>query len=225
MGLSAVVARRRSVVASWFLRALALLSIMVAARAALAAPEGPATEALAPDAAPTHGRSCSGLCYVHTHLDLGMGKGLRFNNPYRLQQQLGSDARSLSATATTFDARVGALFGDPLGWHYGAALGLSASLSGVPQQVITPALELAYPLSGYAWARGYLGPGIVTQPDTNVGVEGGLQLVGLLRAGLGAFVTLGYAQYWGAATDQSSATSVPIAFGQVGITLRYEVLQ
>lgn len=175
------------------------------------------------DSAPS-GRSCRYWCYVHTHLDLGVGRGLRFNNPFRLQNQLGSDARSLSATATTLDARLGALVGDPLGWHYGVGVGLAASVQGVPQQVITPALELAHPVSSHFWARGHLGPGIVTQPDPNVGLEAGLQLVGLIRAGIGAFVALGYAHYWGAQTDESSATSIPILFGQAGLTLRYEVL-
>lgn len=168
--------------------------------------------------------SCSFPCYAHTFFDVGVGRGLRFNNPYRLQTPLGSDASSVSVTASTLDFKIAGLLGDPFGWHQGMSLAASLSLQGVPQQVITPSYQLAYPLSGRFWWRGHLGAAIVTQPDANIGFELGSGLVGLVRAGLGVHLGLVYAQFWGAATPESGASPIPILAGQLAATLQYEVL-
>ena len=46
-----------------------------------------------------------------------MGKGLRYNNPYRLQRVLGDAASSLSLSATYLDLHVGRTFGSPHGFE------------------------------------------------------------------------------------------------------------
>jgi hypothetical protein len=45
--------------------------------------------------------------YQHWLGGVFVGKGLRFNNPYRLRRVLGDDAESLSLTATYQDVHVG----------------------------------------------------------------------------------------------------------------------
>lgn len=169
-------------------------------------------------------RDCAWPCYWHTFVHVGAGRGLRFNNPYRLQTQLGSQPESLSATAPYLDARVGAVSGDSEGLHHGVSLGLSWALQGVPQQVLTPSYQLAYRVNQRHWLRASLGPAIVLQPDPNVGVEVGADWVLLIRAGIGVYLGLTQATYWGAATDQRSATLIPLLSAHAGISLHYEVL-
>jgi hypothetical protein len=67
------------------------------------------------------------------------GDGLRFNNPYRLPHDLGERGASVSTTAPYVDLAVAATTGKPDGLQHGARVAWSVSLSGVPQQVITPA--------------------------------------------------------------------------------------
>lgn len=168
--------------------------------------------------------SCQSLCYVHTFVDVGAGKALRFNNPFRLQTQLGDSPESLSATATTLDLKLGAVVGDPFSWHHGLSVSIAIAVEGVPQQVITPAYQFAVPLGTYVWWRGHLGPAIVTQPSGNVGLEAGTQLLGMIRAGIAPYLGLVYAQYWGAATDRTQATVIPLLGAQLGVSVMYEVL-
>ncbi len=194
-----------------------------------AAPSGARAGAPADEPAPAASRplvdgGCTWPCYVHTFAGFGVGKGLRLNNPFRLQTQLGSSPQSLSATATTLDVEVAALLGNPSGWHHGLALASAIALEGVPQQVVVPSYATALPLGPRFWWRGRLGVALVTQPDFNAGLELGTQVVALVRAGLGAYLGVVYARYWGAATDQTQATSIPIVAAQVGATLIYEVL-
>lgn len=172
----------------------------------------------------TQPRTCEPLCYVQLFADVGAGKALRFNNPFRLQTQLGESAQSLSATATTLELKLGAVVGDPFGWHHGLSIAVAVAVEGVPQQVVSPAYQFAVPLGTQLWWRGHVGPAIVTQPDTNVGLEAGLQLLGLVRAGIAPYLGVVYAQYWGAATDQTQASVIPILGAQAGVSVIYEVL-
>src|SRR5258708_7212347 len=92
--------------------------------------------------------------YVRAFGTLGAGVGLRFNDPYRLQHQLGADAQGLSSTAPYFDLGIGATFGDPFGWQHGAVLRWDRSLSGVSQSVITPSYVLLRRWIAFeAWGR------------------------------------------------------------------------
>lgn len=167
---------------------------------------------------------CTGLCYLRTQVDAGVGRGLRLNNPFRLQTQLGSTAESLSLTATYLDLRGIVQTGDPFGWHYGVALSGSLALQGVPQQVLTPAFTTGHPLSDQFWLLGSLGCPLVLGPDFNVGAELTLELSYWPRAGWGFYAAGVWDQFWGAATDESSAVSIPVLALQAGVSVQYEVL-
>lgn len=162
--------------------------------------------------------------YVHLVGTAMVGDGLRFDNPYRLRTVLGSSAESLSLTAPYVDLGVGAALGAPDGVQHGAHLALSASLVGVPQQVLTPAylvvLRSRRPWLVYARA----GLPVLLAPDANVGGE--------LAAGVGWFVTGGVALgaalvgdgFYGAATRETRAAFYPVLSAQFGLTIDYEVL-
>src|SRR6185369_6142057 len=62
-----------------------------------------------------------------------VGDGLRFNNPYRLANELGSNGDSLSSTAPYVDVAVAATIGNPNGLQHGIRFAWSVSTSGVPQ--------------------------------------------------------------------------------------------
>jgi hypothetical protein len=168
--------------------------------------------------------SCSGLCYARTQLDVGVGKGLRLNNPFRLQTQLGSSAESLSLSAAYLDLRGAMLLGDPFGWHYGGALSVGLALEGIAQQVVTPAFSTGSPLSEQFFLAALVGCPLVLGPDFNAGVELGLELSYWPRAGWGFYSGVLWDQFWGAATDEASAASIPILALQMGVSLQYEVL-
>ena len=76
--------------------------------------------------------------YAHLFGALEVGRGLRLNNPYRLETVLGDDAESLSLTATYLDVSAGAAFGRADLLQHGAALHASFALHGIPQEVLTP---------------------------------------------------------------------------------------
>lgn len=168
--------------------------------------------------------ACSGICYLRSQVDAGMGKGVRFNNPFRLQTQLGSNAESLSLSAAYLDLRGVVLFGDPFGWHYGAAASVALAVQGVPQQVVTPAFTTGLPLSEAFWLNGFLGCPLVLGPDFNAGVELGVEVSYWPRAGWGLYTGLAWDQFWGAATDESTAASIPMLAVQAGLSLQYELL-
>src|SRR5690606_1296249 len=63
--------------------------------------------------------------YVHWFGSLALGRGLRFNNPYRLERVLGDDAESLSLSALYADVSAGMAQGDPSGLQHGLAVHLS----------------------------------------------------------------------------------------------------
>lgn len=155
---------------------------------------------------------------------LAFGTGLRFNNPYRLQTQLGDTPESLSLTSGYLDLGVAAAFGPADGLQHGGALHFSMALSGVAQQAIAPSYLLAYRPSARLLTYGRLGASILTAPDANVGGE--------LAAGLGFFLTakLGFSAeivgdlFYGAATYEAAYTVYPVISAQLGILFDHEIL-
>jgi hypothetical protein len=161
--------------------------------------------------------------YAHLFGAIELGRGLRFNNPYRLQTVLGEDAESLSLTATYVDVSAGAAFGPPDGVQQGAALHLSVALDGIPQEVLSPSYVLLLRRPPFRW-HGRIGTPVVLEPDWNVGAEiagGGAWFV---SAGLGIGVELIASLFYGAATYERSATAIPIVSLQAGVAFDYEVL-
>jgi hypothetical protein len=193
------------------LRQFALLSLFV-----LLAPEARANgRTRAPDF--ERGR------YAHLFGGLEIGRGLRFNNPYRLETVLGDDAESLSLTATYLDLSAGAAFGPADGLQHGAALHLSFALHGIPQEVLTPSYVAMTRWTPFRF-HARVGTPIVLEPDVNVGGEIAAGAAWLLTAGLGVGLELCASLFYGAATYDRSVTAIPIVSLQGGLAVDYEIL-
>jgi hypothetical protein len=153
-----------------------------------------------------------------------LGDGLRFNNPYRLSHELGSSGESLSTTAPYFDLAMGATFGKARGIEHGARLGWSVSVSGVPQQVITPSYLALVRLAPTWVAYGWAGLPILIEPDVNVGGELAVGGAWLARAGIGATCAVVVDGFYGAGTAETRASFYPVVSAQMGLIVSYEVL-
>lgn len=162
--------------------------------------------------------------YVEPFAGLALGRGLRFNNPFRLETQLGNDADSLSLTASYLDLGAGAAFGDPLGVRHGAALRLSIALEGVNQQVLTPSYVVLYPFHDNLLGFARAGTPIVFEPDLSGGLELGGGAVWFVTAGTGISAELVGSLFFGAATWERDPSVIPIASLQLGAWFEYEVL-
>jgi hypothetical protein len=151
------------------------------------------------------------------------GEGIRFNNPYRLQTQLGDDAESLSLTAAYLDLGGAVMLGPPDGFQHGGALHFSVSMEGVPQQVLTPSYQILLRGPRRVMAYGRLGTPVILEPDANVGLEAAL--------GGGFFLTTGFAVaaelvgdlFYGAGTRETKYTTIPVLSFQLGLLVDYEV--
>jgi hypothetical protein len=167
--------------------------------------------------------STSRPLYVRTFATVGSGIGLRFNNPYRLEHQLGDDARGLSTTAPYTDLGIGATFGDPFGWQHGATLRWDRAITGVAQSVITPSYVLLRRwVSFEAWGR--FGFPIVLNPDTNLGTELAFGGAWFFTAGVGVGGEVIGDLFFGAATPEKKNVSYPILSGQLGVIVEWERL-
>lgn len=167
---------------------------------------------------------CDPFCYAHTYATLGFGRGLRLNNPYRLQTVLGSNAESLSLTAPYFDLALATVFGDPEGFQQGAIVSASFAMVGVPQQVLAPGYAAVYRLGPRVQLRSNVSLPWVLQPTSNLGVDIGAGAAFMLFAGVGLSSSVILSFYEGAATDQHAATLIPLLSLQAGLTVDYEVL-
>ena len=155
---------------------------------------------------------------------LEFGRGFRFNNPYRLQTELGSDAKSVSLTPTYVDLGVAAAFGPPDGLQHGGALHASFSLTGVNQAVLVPSYLLAYRGSHDFMAFGRAGPAIVVTPDPTVGgeVAGGFSY--FVTGKLGVVGELCFDVFYGAGTHDVGVATYPVLSFQLGLLLDHEIL-
>jgi hypothetical protein len=161
--------------------------------------------------------------YVQIFATAFVGDGLRFNNPYRLATPLGSDAESLSRTASYVDVGVAATLGNPLGWQHGIALRVSRSLEGVVQSVVVPSYLL--------WRRwpsialyGRAGVPIVLTPETTWGLEAAGGGVWFVRGGIGVAAEVVGDLFYGAGTREIATPAYPVLSAQLGLVLAYEVL-
>lgn len=162
--------------------------------------------------------------YAHGFGSLTFGRGLRFNNPYRLRTVLGDDAESLSLTANFLDIGLGASFGDPHGWRHGAVGHLSIALDGIRQEVASASYLLLSPIGrdGILMFRG--GVPVVLEPDLGAGLEVAVAGAWLVLGGVGVTAELTSSLFFGAATWESDPTLFPILSLQIGGYFEYEVL-
>lgn len=205
---------------------LALVGLLLAARPGLAA--AAEDEAEPPDAEPSAeeyralaqppGRASRILGTV------AVGDGVRFNNPYRLQTQLGERPESLSLTSGYLDLGAAFAVGPADGLQHGAALHFSIALSGVGQQALAPSYFVVYRGPRRVLGYGRLGASILTTPDVNLGGE--------IAGGLGYFLTARLAisaelvgnLFYGAATYEANYTVYPVISAQLGLMIDHELL-
>jgi hypothetical protein len=160
---------------------------------------------------------------LHAVAALSVGRGLRFNNPYRLDQPLGKTAESVSLSATYLDAGVGVLFPVAAQVEHGAALDALLALDGIAQFGLTPSY-----LVQFAWTRrlglhGRLGLPIVVAPDAALGLEVALGPQLHIAYGLGLTAELVGSVFFGAATEQKSVTTIPMLALQLGVAFDEQV--
>ena len=177
-----------------------------------------------PCAAARETTSASAFSYAHVFGGLSYGRGFRFNNPYRLQTQLGEDAQSLSLTADYVDFALGATIGPPSGLLHGAVAHLSWAASGISQQVLSLSYLAEYALGRDVRTFGRIGVPIVLAPQVTNGLELGLGSVFSFTGALGASAELAFSLFQGAATWERSRTLWPVLSLQLGLYVDYEVL-
>lgn len=153
-----------------------------------------------------------------------MGKGLRFNNPYRLETQLGSTAESLSLSATYVDLFAGVAVGKSGNLQQGAVVHVSVATDGISQQVIAPSYALLVQPAARFWVGGRVGLPIVVQPDANVGLEVGAFAAVFATAGVALTAELVGSLFYGAATLDAPRTAIPVMGLQFGALFDYEVM-
>jgi len=180
---------------------------------------------LAPAPRPAPARTArSSAGYQHWLGGLYVGKGLRWNNPYRLRHQLGDSAESLSLSATYLDLHVGRTFSDPNGFEHGATVHLSIATDGIRQEVVTPSYLIVKRLSPRVLSYGRAGFPIVLEPDVAVGLEAGLGAAYFFTANLGLGLELDQSLFYGAATIEKALTLIPVTSLALGVFFDWERL-
>ena len=162
--------------------------------------------------------------YQHWLGGLYVGRGLRFNNPYRLRRVLGDDASSLSLSATYVDVHIGRTFSAPNGFEHGAAVHFSIATDGIRQEVVTPSYLLVRRLTPRVLSYARAGFPIVLEPDAAVGLEAGLGSAYFFTANLGIGVELDLSLFYGAATIERAVTAIPVASLALGVFFDWEHL-
>jgi len=160
----------------------------------------------------------------HLFAGVSVGRGIRFQNPYRLPTELGSDARSLSLTANYLDLHFGATMGSSGPVSHGVAVYTSIALDGIPQEVVTPNYVLLWRVAPRWAVAGRAGIPIVVEPDLNAGFEVAGEGIFYVTSSVGiTFSTVG-SLFYGAATLESSRTAIPILSFEGGLIYDFEVL-
>ena len=161
--------------------------------------------------------------YVHLFSALGYGRGLRWNNPYRLQTELG-DSNGLSLTAGYWDIALGATLGAPDGLQHGVVVHLSLAANGIDQQALSLSYIAQIPLGASALAYARAGVPFVLSPDLGAGAEAAAGAVYFVSGGVGITGELVQSLYVGAATWEHDPTLWPVSLLQLGLWFDFEVL-
>jgi hypothetical protein len=170
-----------------------------------------------PHAAGRHGDGSE----LHGIAALAFGKGLRFNNPYRLATPLGDTAESVSLSATYLDLGLGVLWVNGESLLHGAALSAVVALDGISQLGVTPSYLTLLALTPALALRGRLGIPIVITPDTTVGLEAALGSRFAVALGLAVTAELVGDVFFGAATEERSVTTIPMLSLQLGVQFEH----
>ena len=195
------------------------------APARASAAEVPALAESGPDAAPpASATSGAGLHSLRVLAALSVGKGLRFNNPYRLATPLGDTAESVSLSATYLDVGLAALLPAVPRVEHGLSLDLLLALDGIGQLGLTPSYLLLFEPGPSFGLRGRLGLPLVIAPDASLGLEAGFGAQLPLAYGFGLTGELVGTLFFGAATEQKSVTTIPMLALQLGLSFDDRVL-
>jgi hypothetical protein len=163
--------------------------------------------------------------YFHGFGSLSLGKGMRFNNPYRLATPLGDTPESVSLSAAYYDLGLGLVYGPARGLAHGAVLHLSIAAQGIPQEVLSVSYTALERFSeGRILLFGRAGVPIVLEPDLSYGLEAAVGSAYMITAGLGVQGELIGSLFYGAATQDRSVTTIPMLSAQLGLFIDYEVL-
>jgi hypothetical protein len=209
------------------------LAISFSAAVAAAADEGEGRSAersrdAASEARPAEGATApfsdARRSYVHSFGSLGFGRGVRLNNPYRLQTVLGDTPESLSLSASYVDLGLGAAFGDPDGLRHGAVAHLSIAVQGIAQEVVSLSYLALGPVARDWLLSARAGVPVVLEPDLGVGLELGVGAAFLVSGGIGLSAELISSLFFGAATWESNPTIIPVVSLQAGAWVQYEML-
>lgn len=195
---------------------LALTFALGAARARAADAATPPELDLSPSVAQTR---LEVPTLMHAFGELSLGKGLHFNNPYRL-----GSTDAVGFTATYVDLGLGLVVGPPNGLQHGGRLGLSIATDGVPQEVLDFSYVALFPVGEHALLRGRAGMPLVLRPDSTIGLELGVGAAWLITGGLGLTADLVGNLFYGAATQDRETTTIPVLALQVGAFFDHEVL-
>jgi hypothetical protein len=162
--------------------------------------------------------------YVHLFTALGYGRGVRWNNPYRLQTELGDSPSGLSLSAGYWDLALGASLGAPDGVQHGLVLHLSVSANGIAQQTLSASYfaQVFLGQGALVYARG--GVPFVLTPDTGIGVEAAAGAVYFVSGGVGVNAELVQSLFVGAGTWEHDPTLWPMTSLQMGLWFDIEVL-
>jgi hypothetical protein len=160
---------------------------------------------------------------LRTFATLALGKGLRFNNPYRLATPIGDSPESVSFTAAYLDLGIGAAYGPVDGFQHGGELALGIATDGISQQVLGLSYVLVYPVLDDVLLRGRGGFPIVLGPDANIGFELAAGGAWLFTGGIGVTAELTGSLFYGAATLDKTTTAIPMLALELGLWLDYEV--
>ena len=153
-----------------------------------------------------------------------LGRGVRFNNPFRLATELGSGPESVSLIAPYADLGLAFSYGPPDSIQHGASVHLSVTMAGVTGVAVAPGYQLTYrgPRSFLAYGR--IAPIVALAPDLDLGGE--------IAGGFGWFLTghlavaaeLVFDTWLGAGTHHVAVATYPVLAGQLGLLVDYELL-
>ena len=162
--------------------------------------------------------------WLHLLGAVAVGRGLRLNNPYRLETRLGDTDRSLSLSATYLDLAVGCTFARRVGPEHGPMVHFAEALEGIAQDVLTPGYVALWRWSPRWLVYGRAGVPVVLRPDATIGMEAAVGAVFHLTAGIGLTAEVIGSIFYGAATYERDVTTIPMLAMQLGVFLDYEVL-
>ena len=163
--------------------------------------------------------------YWHGFGSVSLGKGLRFNNPYRLATPLGDTPESVSLSAAYYDLGLGFVHGPARGLAHGAVVHFSIAAQGIPQEVLSLSYTALERLdNGRFLLLGRAGIPIVLGPDLTGGLEASVGSAFMITAGLGVQGELIGSLFYGAATPEHSVSMIPMLSAQLGLFVDYEVL-